>query len=448
MYKANGLLSKANPSGEAMENTHVVEITDYSHCGEGVGRIEGQVVFVPMAVRGELARVQVVAKKKNYLRGQLLEVLKPSSARVKPFCPLFADCGGCHLQHITYAEQLFFKEHRVKTALQRLGGIREIEVKPTLGMKDPWHYRHTARFHVGKSQGKVCVGFFRSKSHDPVPVTGCRILPPEFPPLLEHLSRLPVIHNGAVKEVVLRKSQATGEILVVFLAEKPFSFDKKGIDRLLKDFPTVTGIVAQVTGAKPAVIWGQGFYTEELAGLKFQIPATSFFQSNPLQAEVLISLVRSYATPCADEVIFDLYSGVGVFALAIARNCAGVYALEEDEEAVLSGKANARLNNINNITFVADRAENALPEFKKRGVSPQTIILDPPRAGSSPEVLKVIYELEPKKVVYISCNPATLARDLTLLVEKGYQPELVQPVDMFPQTYHIECVVLLKKSKP
>jgi 23S rRNA (uracil1939-C5)-methyltransferase len=431
-----------------MENTYVVEITDYSHCGEGVARIEGQVIFVPMALRGELVRVQVVAKKKNYLRAQLLEVLKPSSARIKPPCPLFTNCGSCHLQHMTYAEQLFFKEQRVKVALQRLGGIREVEVEPTLGMKNPWHYRHTARFHVKKTQSQVQVGFFRSKSHDPVPVSECRILPPEFPPLIESLSRLPVIHNGEVKEVVLRKSRATGEILVVFLAEKHFCLDTRAIDYIIKESPTVTGIVTQTTGVKPKVLWGQGFYTEELVGLKFQIPATSFFQNNPLQAEVLINLVRSVVAPCTGEVVFDIYSGVGVFALAVARNCAEVYALEEDQEAVRFGRTNTYLNEINNVTFVAAKAEKTLPELKKKGVSPQTIILDPPRTGSSPEVLQVISEIEPQKIIYISCNPATLARDLKLLIEEGYQPELVQPVDMFPQTYHIECVVLLKKSKP
>ncbi len=483
---------------ETTDDTGLTRIQGYSHAGEGVGRIRGKPVFIPLAIRGELVRTRILQEKSGYLRGELQEVVEANAARVKPPCRLFPDCGGCQLLHLGYDEQLYCKRQRVLSSLQRIGGLQSVEVGAALGMADPWHYRHTARFHVARDEQGLMIGFFRSKSRQLQPANDCLLLPAEFPLLLDSITsflkhpetaaRLPV------REIVLRKGLATGELLIIFLTETiPEHIDTEALARLGRSSPGLVGIVCstsrdqaaprhglgkkdgaagclpvhaavgngsgavncvadgygiadgRVNGASsvaaPQVLAGRGYYQEKIAGTMFQVPASAFFQNNPAQAEQLVAVVRSLAQPGPGETMIDLYGGVGLFSLTLADLYAQVWGIEENRQAVQAAGQNALINNIRNCRFAAGKVERLLPAHRGQV---NTLILDPPRQGCSPGALKAITSLSPGKIVYVSCDPATLARDLAVLTGRGYRVEGVQPIDLFPHTHHVEIVVLLE----
>lgn len=431
------------------EGTWITQIYDYSHNGAGVGKLDGKTVFVPHALRGETVRFRIVQEKRDYLQGEMVEILAPAPWRVSPPCPSYPDCGGCQLQHMDYEEQLYFKRKRVVAALRRIGGLENPPVNPALGMEHPWRYRHTARLHVSREADKTALGYYQGKTHVVEEIADCLLLPSDCSLLLKALSEL-LNHRGdtlgkGLKEVVLRKGYATGEFLVLFhLEELPLQTEFPGLEEITAAFPALVGLLGQTPHAQ-AVFSGRDYYTEVVSGLRLRVPASAFFQNNPLQTVTLVETVKSFCEPRPGGVLLDLYCGVGLFSLALAPRYGQVYGIEENRDAAAAACANAQINKIENVKFICGRVEDVLPLLKKKGVAPHTAILDPPRGGCSGRALKEIGELAPERIVYVSCNPATLARDLSLL-GKRYQTLKVQPLDLFPQTSHIESVALLARE--
>ncbi len=429
----------------------LTEIRGYSHTGEGVGDYRGKPVFIPLAARGEVVRFNISEEKKHYARGCLVEVVRPQPWRTGAPCPDYRQCGGCQLQHLSYSEQLYFKRQTVIAALQRIGGLEKVPVQDVLPMDDPWHYRHTVRLHVQRSPSGTMLGTYRIKSHSVYPLTACPLLPVEFSAILADLSRLLNICDASLasqKEVVIRKGRATGEMLL--LIDNGNRATTRAVWTELRSLhPNLVGIVAQdsnsTAGHRATTVIGQDFYSEIVSGIRFHIPATAFFQNNPEQTEVLLQHVKTLCEPASREHLLDLYCGVGLFAHYLAGDYRRVTGIEENNTAVAAARENAIINDSNNTAFIAGRVERTLARIAKDGPGPDTIILDPPRQGCLPGAIAGITALSPRKIVYVSCNPATLARDLALLAGQRYQVRVVQPIDMFPHTYHIECVAKLEK---
>ncbi len=386
-----------------------LEITEMAHRGEAVGRLNGKVVFVPFAIPGEVVLVRPRLEKKDYLEAELVEIRKPSPHRIEGACAAFGRCGGCNWQHIEYGYQLELKRQVVEDQLRRVGKIANPVVKPVLPAVRQWHYRNRGDFSVNK---EGYLGFRVRGTHKFVPVQDCRLMHPQVNELLSLLqgkcarSAARKTHN-----VCIRYGVNTGEWLI-----QPF------LD--LPDVPT-----------------GQPFYREKLLDHLFVISAASFFQVNTLQAEKLITLVEDCIRPTGEEVLVDAYAGVGTFAKALAGKVRRVIAVEEAKSAVKDAAVN--LEGFANVRYYKAKTEDFLGQVTERA---DVVILDPPRAGCFRPALEALVRLAPAKVVYVSCDPATLARDLGFLVENGFTLGEVQPVDMFPQTYHVECVVSLKRK--
>ena len=432
----------------------ITTIHGYSHAGEGVGRFKGKPVFIPLAVRGETVRFEITEEKKKFVRGRLLEIIEPAVNREAAECSTYQNCGGCQLLHLNYEEQLYFKQQRVISTLRRIGGLKDALVKPILGMDNPWHYRHTARFHIDQSGDRTGIGYYRLKSHTVEQVKNCPLLPTDFFQLLDAISGFLGNLEGPlqipVRQVVLRKGWATGDLLVQLLADGfPEDIDQMGINELVAEFPHLKGFVISSlhpSKAKEMILYGRDYYTEVISGTRFHVPAGAFFQNNPAQTEVLLKTVSSFADPQPHQTLFDIYCGVGLFSHSLAPKVEQVYGIEENDKAVSAAVKNAGVNGNKNTEFIRERVDKALPPLSREGIKPDTIILDPPRQGSDRQTLAEICSLSPNKIVYVSCDPATLARDLALLTECGYEVKEIQPVDMFPHSYHVETVVLMSRK--
>ncbi len=444
----------------------VLEVEDLSHSGEGVGRWQGQVVFVPLAVPGDRVRATVVEVKKKYLRARLEEVLVPGPARCRPRCPSFARCGGCHVQHLPYDYQLQYKTRLVRDSLERIGRLTGVKVLPILGMDNPWYYRNKVRFHVAHRDGRLALGLYAPGSHalghwmarDAV----CHILNGELNNLALMIECLlnkyrEGLLDGSrtlLSDVTLRKAVATGETMVVLATTKDHWPRQEELAGELAGTGRVTTVVRQ-TAALPGgeldagrtrTLYGRGYITDRLGGLVFRLSATSFYQVNPVQTRVLYEKVREYAGLTGRERVVDAYCGVGTIALFLARQAREVLGMEVSPRAVADARQNARLNNLNNVSFVRGAVEKLLPRLFDRGGGPDVLVLDPPRRGCHRSVLEALARYPVPRVVYVSCDPGTLARDLGFLAGHGYRVVEVQPVDMFPQTHHVECVASIHLS--
>lgn len=486
----------------------IVEITGYTHEGAGVGRIAGRVVFVPGALQGEQVLVEVNGAKRSqkaFLRGKIIEVLKPSSERIAPACGVFAQCGGCQLQHVNYAAQLQIKEEIVRDTLRRLGGFTEIKVQPVLGMANPWGYRNKGHFQVGRRQGKIKLGFFEEGSHSLVAEPCQHLFSPKVTSLVVFLEDLLTAEQVKVAEaeagvsglryVLLRESHATGEILVVFIYSGSYSDKKEDIAReISRKFPEVVGVCQnkntraagtvlgdeyggnsgnnvglgnksdvkakkdkgnkvdggnrgdrENTAMQIEVIWGRDWLEDKIGPFSFVISPASFFQINSVQTAVLYEKVLEFAALTGEEEVVDAYCGIGTISLFLARRARKVTGIEIVPAAVADAQKNAARNGVGNVEFLQGKAEVLLPKMAAQGARPQVVVVDPPRKGCDRALLDSIIEVAPERVVYVSCNPATLARDLRRLVGGGYAICEVQPVDMFPQTGHVESVVLMSR---
>jgi 23S rRNA (uracil1939-C5)-methyltransferase len=450
--------------GEVIEFT----VRNYGHEGEGVGRYRDFTVFVAGALQGEAVRVRISEVKRNYARGILLEVLQPASARINPSCPVFQDCGGCQLQHLDYRAQLEMKRQRVADVLERIGGLTGVVIHPVLEMANPRCYRNKVQYPVGLApDGRVQIGFYRMGTHEIIPAAGCLLQPEELNRIVVKLRailatrRVPIYNEhtgeGILRYVLLRQGFVSGTVMVVLVTNgERFPEGAQIVSELTAAFPQIGSIVQNINrsrgnvilGPESRVLWGEDAIIDQLDGLKFKISARSFFQVNPVQTVVLYHKAVEYAGLDGGETVVDAYCGVGSLTLFLARKAKLVYGIEVAPEAIRDAGENAALNGIGNARFMVGATEKVLPELVKEGIRFDVGVVDPPRSGCERSVLESFAAGGVGRIVYVSCNPSTLARDLKLLAELGYRTVEIQPVDMFPQTFHVECVALIERKKP
>lgn len=404
-----------------------LQLTDMAHGGDALGRHEGKVIFVPYAIPGEEALVEIVEDKGSYARAQLVEILSPSPYRVDPPCSHFGPgkCGGCQWQHIAYPAQLELKAAVVGDQLARLGRLPEVPVKPTIPSASPWRYRNHVQFTVN-DDGRL--GFVATDGRRVEPIEVCYLLHP----LLEELFAALDLELPELVRLSLRAGVNTGDQMMIFETQD----DEPPI--LESDLPV--SCVLLLSDGTPVNLIGSNHITEVVGGRRFHMSATSFFQVNTAAAEELVRVVSEYLAPAGDEVLLDAYCGVGTFALSLADKVGYVISIEEDAGAVADARLNA--TGLANVEFIEGSVEAILPRLDR---AMDLAVLDPPRQGCKPEALAALVELTPRRMVYVSCDPATLARDARKLADGGYHLVEVQPVDMFPQTYHIESVALFEK---
>ncbi len=443
-----------------------VTIDDLAFGGEGVGRLDGYVVFVRGGLPGDRLRVQVTETRARYARALIETVLAPSPHRVDPPCPYFGRCGGCRLQHLDYPTQLAFKEKQVRDCLERLGDVGDFELRPILPAPEPYGYRNKMEFTVAGTTGQPVIGLHEADRYDAVlDIERCLLQSETMNVLLDETRRqaralrLPVwdgvTEQGLLRFVSLREGRHTGDAMVNLVAGSP-DLERLGpvAEGVKARVPATASVVLNVNAEKASVavgteehvLLGRDHITESLGGLTFQVSANSFFQTNTAQAERLFALVEAACEPGGDEILVDLYSGTGAISLLLARRCRHVYGIEIAAAAVADAVRNARANGIDNCTFLAGEVRHVLPALIAQRVNAETVVADPPRAGFHPKALTALAALAPARIVYVSCNPSTLARDVGDLVRRGYRLEWVQPVDMFPQTPHIEVIARLRRA--
>lgn len=458
-------------------------IEDMGVDGEGIGKAEGVTLFVKDAVLGDVVRVKIMKMKKNYGYARLMEVLEPSPYRVEPRCAYHRQCGGCQIQAVDYAQQLRFKENKVRNNLKRIGGFavkeadgsgKGITVNPVIGMDEPYFYRNKAQFPIGTDKnGNIVTGFYASRSHNIIPNRKCYLGAEINEKILDIvISFMEEYHitaydettgKGLVRHVLIRFGFTTKEIMVCLVVNgRKLSHAEKLVERLTK-LEGMTSITLNINEKNTNVIlgeeiislWGQDYITDYIGGIKYQISPLSFYQVNPVQTEKLYGTALEYAGLTGKETVWDLYCGIGTISLFLAQKAKQVYGVEIVPPAIEDAKNNAKINGIENVEFFVGKAEEVLPEFYEKGMTeknredmlhPDVIVVDPPRKGCDEKCLETIVKMKPERVVYVSCDSATLARDLKYLCEQGYEVKKVQPVDMFPHTGHVETVVLLQRK--
>ncbi|SCP98886.1 23S rRNA (uracil(1939)-C(5))-methyltransferase RlmD [Anaerobium acetethylicum] len=443
-----------------------IEILDMGSDGEGIGKIDGYPLFVKDAVTGDEIEARVTKAKKNYGYGRLMKILKPSPHRVEPKCAVAAQCGGCQIQALDYAEQLKYKENKVRNHLQRIGGFEDITVLPIIGMEEPYHYRNKAQFPVGTDKdGNIITGFYAGRTHSIISNTDCCLGAPVNEEILKKiLAFMNENHvkpyneengEGLVRHILIRYGFTTKEIMVcVVINGRRLPSAEKLVESLC-EIPGMTSISININkkatnvilGTEVVNLWGSDTITDYIGDVKYQISPLSFYQINPVQTRKLYETALDYAGLTGNETVWDLYCGIGTISLFLAKKAKQVYGVEIVPEAIADAKSNAKLNGISNAEFYVGKAEEVLPEkYKNENIHADVIVVDPPRKGCEESLLETIVQMNPARVVYVSCDSATLARDLKYLCERGYGIEKVQPVDMFPMTVHVETVVLLSKK--
>lgn len=436
-----------------------VDILDNGIEGEGIAKINGYTTFIKGALKGEKAKIKIVKANKDYGFGKLLEIIKVSKNREEPICPNFNRCGGCNLQHMNYETQLELKENLVKNTLKKALGI-DVEVEKIIGMGVPYNYRNKAQYPV--SNGKI--GFYADRSHDLIENEKCYIQDEITDKLAKRAFELlksngnvcydEKTKKGNLRHIMTRIGKNTEELMLVIVTnEKKINGIEKIISQLTKEFVNLVSVIQNINdkdtnvimGRECITLYGEDYIVDRLGEYNFKISPLSFYQVNPTQTEVLYNTAKDFAELTEDDIVFDLYCGIGTISIFVADSVKKVYGVEIVEEAIEDAKINARINEINNIQFYAGAAETLIPEMYRKGTTADVVFVDPPRKGCDETLLNTIVEMKPKKVVYISCNPATLGRDLKHLTNNGFEIKKVQPVDMFPQTSHVESVVLLEK---
>lgn len=442
-----------------------IEITGMGHEGEGVGKFEGFTIFVPGALLGEAVRIKVVKVSKNYAYGKLLEVLKPSEYRSEPVCSIYKKCGGCQLQHLSYEGQLQFKTQKVKDVVDRIGKIKDVEIHDTLGMKEPYRYRNKVQLPVGYVDNQVNIGFYAPRSHDIVPMESCHIQDSAADKVME-LTKEWIVrhkvepyneeqHSGLIRHIMIRRAFKTDEVMVVIVTKhRELPYKEELIDTLVKNIKGIKSIIQNINHKKTNVIlglenitlWGSDTISDYIGEFKFNISPLSFFQVNPVQTEILYGKALEYAGLTGKETVFDAYCGTGTISLFLSKKAKKVYGVEIVPEAIENAVANAKENGVKNAEFIVGESETVIPELINKGIKADVVVVDPPRKGCEKSLLEAIANMKPERIVYVSCDPSTLARDLGILQELGYKTKEIQPVDMFPQTAHVEVVTLLTRS--
>ena len=441
-----------------------LQIDNLGSEGQGIGRYNGFAVFVPYALPGEIVEAHIIKVAKNYAIGKLISITSTSPNRVEPQCSAFLKCGGCALQHLEYEEQLEFKRRQVADALERIGGFVGIHVEKTLGMPEPKRYRNKASFPFAETENGVELGFYAINSHRLIPVDDCMIQGKECMSAMRIVRiwankySIPAYDertgNGILRNLMVRTT-GLGEIMVTVVTSGELPHADDLVSMLREGVSDLKAVVHNINpqntnvilGGQYKTIWGSGYVTEHICGLRFDVSAASFLQVNTAQTELLYQSVMKLLNIRQDETVLDIYCGIGTITLLAAKRAEKVIGIEEVSQAVEDAVRNARKNAIDNAMFICDSAEDVLPTLVAQGVSADCIILDPPRKGCHESVLRAITQSYAKRIAYVSCNPATLARDCKMLAAMGYEIKCVQPVDMFCETAHVETVVLLSKGE-
>lgn len=444
--------------------TYRLEITGLTDNAEGVAKADGFTVFVPGTLPGEIVSGKVNLVKKNYARAKLVSLEKESPDRIKPRCEHYESCGGCQLQHLSYEAQCKMKKAQVEEALCHIGGITGVKAEDTLGAVEPWYYRNKMQFPVGKNKGIIRIGCYEQGTHRIIDTPNCYIQNEGnniiAAAMREAIKRFNISvydennHSGCLRHVMGRVGKHDEAMVVLVTATKRLENDKALVRFLRERIPNLVSVYHNIQtyrnnvilGRETRLLWGKSTISDNIGSYVYHISPRSFFQVNTAQATVLYEKVREYAGLTGKETVIDAYCGTGTISLFLAKNAKKVYGIEIVSPAIADAKKNARDNNIRNAEFIVGDATIHMPKLYCEGIEPQVIVIDPPRAGATPEVLDTMAKLKPDRIVYVSCNPATLARDLAILLPKGFKLEKVQPVDMFPQTMHVESVVLMSRD--
>ena len=447
-----------------------LEIIDIGSDGQGIGKADGFTLFVKDAIIGDIVKAKIIKMKKNYGYGRLMEIVSPSNLRTEPKCEFHRQCGGCQIQAMNYDAQLKFKQDKVRNNIVRIGGFDSDFVdnimQPIIGMEEPFFYRNKAQFPFGTDKnGNIITGFYAGRTHSIIKNTNCCLGIEENELILKIMLKFmeennikaydEVTHKGLVRHVLIRKGFKTGEIMVcVIINGDKLPHAEKLINELCK-IDGMKSITLNVNKEKTNVImgteiipvWGEKYITDYIGDVKFRISPLSFYQVNPIQTEKLYKKALEYAGLNGDETVWDLYCGIGTISLFLAQKVKKVYGVEIVPNAIMDARENAKLNNLSNVEFFVGKAEEVLPEqYEKNKVYADVIVVDPPRKGCDEKCLNTILKMQPKRVVYVSCDSATLARDLRILCDGGYKLEKIQAVDQFSQTVHVESAVLLSRA--
>ncbi|HAE43074.1 MAG TPA: 23S rRNA (uracil(1939)-C(5))-methyltransferase RlmD [Clostridiales bacterium] len=442
------------------------EIVDINHRGQGVAKVHGFVVFVDDVIMGDIVKLKIKEVKKRYAVAAMVELLKKSPYRVEPDCKYFWACGGCQIMHMDYQKQLEYKKQRVMTDIKRSLADDSIIINDTIGMQDPYRYRNKGTFPVVSHKGKTAIGAYKLTSHDIVDLEACIIQQPiadviinTFRTLMEALGIEPydeIRHTGLVKHLIVRTNKNDEAMLIIVTSKNKLPYKGEIVSELLKKAPTIKSIILNINedqtnvilGFKNKKLYGETGLSDWIFDLEFSISPNSFFQVNPIQTEVLYNQAIEYAQIDDTLNVFDIYCGIGTISLAMAKKAKHVYGIEIVQEAIEDANKNARKNKIENVDFYCGKAEEIFPKLHNQGVGADVVIVDPPRNGCERSVLDTIIKMKPVRVVYVSCNPATLARDLKILVDGGYKVVEVEPLDMFPHSVHVEtCSLLMRQNR-
>ena len=459
----------------ALEKNDIVRLTisDIGTDGEGIGKVDGYTLFVKDAVIGDTITARVIKLKKNYGYGRLMEVIEPSKDRVEPVCPVARQCGGCQIQQMSYDAQLDFKRKLVEGNLRRIGGFSDIDVLPVIGMEEPYHYRNKAQYPVGRDKdGNVVIGFYAGRTHCIIDNQDCAIGARENVKILTAIrdyineNKVSVYDentgNGAVRHILIRKGFHTGQVMVCIVVngeslpqEDKLVAKLTGLELWENEGGNIYSVMININrentnvilGDRCRTLWGKDYIEDSINGITFQISPLSFYQVNPVQTEKLYGKALEFAGLTGNEVVWDMYCGIGTISLIMATRAKKVYGVEIVPAAIENAKNNARINGLDNAEFYVGKSEEIAPELAEQGAVPDVIVVDPPRKGCDEALLDTIVKMQPERVVYVSCDSATLARDLKYLAARGYEVKTVQPVDQFCHTVHCETVVKLSLKK-
>jgi len=409
-----------------------------SHLGEGVARIDGKATFIPFAIPGETVEVEITQDKKKYQRAKIVEIINSSPDRITPDCPHYYECGGCAYQHMSYTKQLALKQRVVTENMNRIGKL-ELQVNPIVGMEDPWRYRNKVEWHVDRINGQLRMGYYQNDSHKIIDITTCKLISQAMEDISLYIkARLEALNLPDHSEIVIRQSSLNNQLMVVFKGE---GTDNVNIDCLL-NYADLESIYC-IDEENYTLLSGEPYLEEDINGVHYDISALSFFQVNSIQTRKLYEIVKEFAQLKRSDRVLDAYCGIGSIALYLAPSTRKIIGVESYAPAIQDAVHNTQKNQIRNCDFITGACEQIIPQLIDEF---DLVVLDPPRAGCSEELIESIVSLIPERIVYASCNPATLARDLALLASAGYAAMEIQPIDMFPQTSHVECVVRIYRK--
>lgn len=451
---------------------YIAEVVGLGHEGEGVAKVNGFTIFIRGALPGEKVLTKILNVKKQFGFGKLLKIIEQSKDRIEAPCPIYDKCGGCQLQHLSYEAQLVSKRQQVVDNLERIGKltisndtIEGVIVHPTIGMTDPWRYRNKAQVPIGEIEGGLVGGFYTQGTHRIIDMDECLIQHPENDNAVKTVKKIAKelgirpfneeTNRGLLRHVVVKYGFSSNEIMIVLITNGE-SIPKQDafVNLIRQDIPNVVSICQSINTEKTNVIfgkmmkilWGKETILDSINGIQFLISPLSFYQVNPVQTELLYQKTLDYAQLSGQETVIDAYCGIGTISLFLAQHADTVYGVEIIKEAIVDARINAQLNDVNNTIFEVGKAEEVIPAWNRQGIKADVIVVDPPRKGCDEALLQTIIGMKPKRVVYVSCNPSTLARDLRILEDGGFKTVEIQPVDMFPHTTHVECVVRIYRE--